>query len=119
MSNQKTPNITQDDIIRIIHREFSFEKSLDVERILAKYDEGYPEQYRVQASILKLAEGNLAALDKYVEAAKGDYRDVLYWAEYPNFNVHGFSIADKLPQVQIDQIIEKDWDQYENWLKKS
>jgi hypothetical protein len=41
-----------------------------------------PESPRVQLAILKLAEGDLKALEHYVEQARLDYRDVLYWAFY-------------------------------------
>ncbi|WP_455222121.1 hypothetical protein [Kaarinaea lacus] len=33
-----------------------------------------------QLSILKLAKGNLEDLVSYVEAAKKDFRDVIFWA---------------------------------------
>ncbi len=40
------------------------------------------ERERVQLAILKLSEGNLGQLWYYLDCAKRDYRDVLYWAEY-------------------------------------
>lgn len=42
-----------------------------------------PERERVQLAILALSKGNEDKLLHLVEAAKQDYRDVLYWAEYP------------------------------------
>ena len=41
------------------------------------------ERERVQMAILALSQGNEDKLLQFVEAAKQDYRDVLYWAEYP------------------------------------
>jgi hypothetical protein len=41
------------------------------------------ERDRVQLAILKLSAGNEDRLRENVASAKGDYRDVLYWAEYP------------------------------------
>jgi hypothetical protein len=41
------------------------------------------EQERVQLAILKLSEGKEERLRQYVGVAKRDYRDVLFWAEYP------------------------------------
>jgi len=38
---------------------------------------------RVQFAILKLSEGNEEKLREFVAVAKRDYRDVLFWAEYP------------------------------------
>ncbi len=42
-----------------------------------------PERERVQMAILTLSQGHEDKLLQLVEAAKQDYRDVLYWAEYP------------------------------------
>ena len=41
------------------------------------------ERERVQLAILKLSEGDARKLLHYLDVAKQDYRDVLYWAEYP------------------------------------
>jgi len=41
------------------------------------------ERERVQVAILKLGAGSQAKLREYVAVAKRDYRDVLFWAEYP------------------------------------
>ena len=41
------------------------------------------ERERVQLAILKLSDGNEEKLRQNVNVAKRDYRDVLFWAEYP------------------------------------
>jgi len=41
------------------------------------------ERERVQLAILKLSDGNEEKLRQNVDVAKRDYRDVLFWAEYP------------------------------------
>jgi hypothetical protein len=41
------------------------------------------ERERVQLDILKLSDGNEEKVREYVAVAKRDYRDVLFWAEYP------------------------------------
>jgi hypothetical protein len=41
-----------------------------------------PEADRVRWDILQLSKGRAADVRRYLEAAKVDYRDVLYWAEY-------------------------------------
>jgi hypothetical protein len=38
---------------------------------------------RVQLAILKLSEGGEQKLHEFIAVAKCDYRDVLFWAEYP------------------------------------
>jgi hypothetical protein len=60
----------------------------DVATILAVLDEYGREPYerereRVQRAILMLADGDVDKLLSYTLAAKHDYRDVLWWAEYP------------------------------------
>jgi hypothetical protein len=42
------------------------------------------ERERVHSVILKLSEGSVDKLLQYVTAARLEYRDVLYWAEYRN-----------------------------------
>jgi hypothetical protein len=42
------------------------------------------EVARVQLAILKLSEGSEEKLREYIAVAKRDYRDALYWAEYPD-----------------------------------
>ena len=41
------------------------------------------ERERVQISIVGLSQGDEAKLAYFVEVAKRDYRDVLFWSEYP------------------------------------
>jgi hypothetical protein len=41
------------------------------------------ERERVQLDILKLSAGSEEKVREYVGVAKRDYRDVLFWAEYP------------------------------------
>jgi hypothetical protein len=48
-----------------------------------------PETPRVHRAVLALSEGELAKLSAMVEAANTDYRDVLYWAEYPDESTPG------------------------------
>ena len=60
----------------------------DAATILAVLDEYGREPYerereRVQRAILMLANGDVDKLLSYTLAAKQDYRDVLWWAEYP------------------------------------
>jgi hypothetical protein len=61
----------------------SFEKSFreDVRAAITLYSG--PEVPRVRLAILALAESNPDKVLALVEAACRDYRDLLYWAEYP------------------------------------
>lgn len=60
----------------------------DAFQILARLDAYGTEDYerereRVQLAIVALTEGVEDKLDDYIAVAKRDYRDVLFWAEYP------------------------------------
>lgn len=72
------------------------------------------EQARVQLAVLKLCGGTLDGVEKYVRAAKADYRDVLGWAEYPN-QVRSRRAPDD-PGRRI--LIAKDAAQYRSWLRE-
>ena len=48
-----------------------------------------PETPRVHRAVLALSGGKLADLNAMVDAANADYRDVLYWAEYPEESTPG------------------------------
>ncbi len=60
----------------------------DAKPILAILDEYGVEPYererdRVQLAILNLSEGDRAMLRYFVDVAKRDYRDVLFWSDRP------------------------------------
>jgi len=46
-----------------------------------------------------------------------DYRNVLVWAEYPNYHKIGFR-ARELPIQEQRRIIDSDWKQYKGWLQR-
>ena len=76
------------------------------------------EKYRVYLAILKLCEEEgLSDPSHYISEAKQDFRDVLYWAEYPN-EVKSPTNAEKDPK-KIAKITKKDKEQYINWLNKN
>jgi hypothetical protein len=70
------------------------------------------EVYRVRIAVLKNSEGSLSRLRQEVDAAKGDYRDVLMWAEYSEYS--------RLPPgtqgVQAESARVRDRLQYLKWL---
>jgi len=60
--------------------------SADPDAILAVLDEYGVEPYqreRVQLAIVNLSAGDEAKLRYFVEVAKQDYRDVLFWSDNP------------------------------------
>ena len=68
-----------------IERDFPPEYHEKVEALLATYgtETFHREQERVLLDILALARGDLKQVEELVDRARKDYRDILFWAEYP------------------------------------
>ena len=79
---------TREQVRAACARRFPDEDAAPILAILDLYgvEPHEPERERVQLAILKLSEGDVARLLATVEAANKDYRDVLWWAEYPDPN---------------------------------
>ncbi len=118
----KIPNISNADIKRIIERDFR--KDTDIANILNRYaSETEKGRNRVYAAILKISDGSVEKVEKNVEVAIIDYRDVLSWAEYPNyFKFVREDISYKqnfeIPFEKNKQLSDDDWQQYNEWLNK-
>lgn len=112
--DQPTPSYTPADLERIVARDFDPAEAPNVRAILARYDEasGQPETLRVQMACLKLADGDLGELERAVEIACGDYRDVLAAAEYRAFV--------EAPTAEAEEAaIASDWEQLQAWLHRA
>ena len=75
------------------------------------------EPTRVQLAALKVANGSVQKLRASIDSAKRDYRDTLAAAEYPAYFKIGFRVRE-LPEKERRRIIDEDWRQYEEWLKR-
>jgi hypothetical protein len=77
---------TEEDIEKVIDALFAPEHRDQARQRIASYGDNLrlePEKWRVRFAILMLSEGDLAKLDEFIAVAKTDYRDVLFWYEYP------------------------------------
>jgi hypothetical protein len=110
-SKQPVPHVTSIDVERIVERDFKYEFTT----AMALLNEVGPA--RVQLAALKLANGNVEKLRSNIKSAQGDYRDILAFAEYPEYHKKGFRVSE-LPADERTRIIESDWRQYEEWLRK-
>lgn len=72
-------------ISHLVEQQFPPQDQSTVLSLLSTYGaESYEREVaRVQRAILTLAKGQLDQVAYLVGAAKVDYRDVLWWAEYP------------------------------------
>jgi hypothetical protein len=120
LQKQPVPVVTFHDVERIARREFSDEQFSTVITLLKEYgtEAWHRECPRVQLAALKLADGNLEKLRARIETAKRDYRDVLAVAEFPAYCKVGFRRIRELPDDERLRIINADWSQYDDWLRK-
>jgi hypothetical protein len=70
---------------------------------------------RVRVAILKLAFDQPESLDRVVEVACSDYRDVLYFAETP-LSFQDWNLPEENPQ-KYAELVKADQENYSNWLK--
>lgn len=88
-------NHTREEVMAAAQSRFSSQPMATIIEILDLYGaephEG--ERERVQLAILKLSEGDVNKLLHFVEAAKQDYRDVLFWTDHPEESGHDASLT--------------------------
>ena len=116
---QPTPKVTQADVERLARRDYPEDQVAQVLRVLDEYGTAKWEvnTARVRAAILKLAKGDSSQVNRFVEAARTDFRDVLSEAEYPSFTKRW---GDRYPLAKEEQqrVIEEDRRQYQDWFRK-
>jgi hypothetical protein len=117
--NQPIPEVTEKDVIRIVQRDFPTRQLDDVMSILNEYGTKDWQRGldRVRLAVLKLAGGDFQALRREIDVAKSDYRDVLAYAEYPEY-MQKVSPSAGLAGHERDKIIRADWKQYQSWLNR-
>jgi hypothetical protein len=73
---------TRESVLAAAGEAFPGRPMVEIMRVLDLYgtESHEKERERVQLAILKLSDGDEQSIFHYVEAAKTDYRDVLYWA---------------------------------------
>ena len=110
---QSHPHYTEDDLERIVARDFPQACIPEVRSLFSRYgnESGQHEKVRVQMACLKCANGNLEALEQTVGIACRDYRDVLADAEYPSYSYD-------LSREAMEQAIESDWNQLQEWFER-
>ena len=113
--DQPIPVVTMADLDRIIGRDFPPEDRGQVVNILIKYGRGDGRRNRVCAAALKLADGDIEQLERYIDAARSDYRDVLAWAEYPAYMDCVLGPKD---ESEAKALIDADWKQYQDWFSR-
>jgi len=110
---QQAASYTEADLERVIARDFAPQSIPQVKALLSRYgrEDWQREVLRVQMACLKCANGDLEALEREVETACCDYRDVLSPAEYPTYR------KARTPEA-MQKAIENDWNQLQSWLNR-
>ncbi len=85
-----------------VAKDFAEADRTAVLELLCSYDGSEPD--RVRWDILELSKGSLVKVREYVEAARVDYRDVLYWAEYFQNDP---MLKGRDPKQLVGEILEK------------
>ena len=116
MGKQSTPEVTQEDVERIVRRDFAPTEVAAAMALLERYggESWHREIERVRLAVLKLANGDLQRLAVQVDEAGKDYRDILGPAEFPGYMEHHDAALD---DAEKQRIIDADWHQYQQWLK--
>ena len=117
MTVQPIPELSDEDIDRIIERDFAEADRDEVSELLSRFESEEQNRgtVRIRIALLKLVNGNLKKLREQITTGKCDYRDLMASAEYPRYMDHYHS---GMSEVDEQKIIESDWKQYQEWLKK-
>ena len=111
--NQFTPQVSEQDIERVLRRDFPVEHQQGLREMIQSIQ--VIEKCRVILACMKNAGGDVQKLKGNLNEASGYYREILAEAEYPFYTKKMFRI-DKLTEQQKADIIEKDKKQYLNWF---
>jgi hypothetical protein len=92
-------------ILARVAAEFDATDRAEVERLLLHYMDERQDPDRIRNAVLDLAKGDAEEVRNYVEAARSDFRDVLYWAygqDNDPFSRLSRLIHDLADQNQVD-----------------
>lgn len=112
-TKQYVPDVSENDIERVIVRDFSADAHAVIYEMIRQVV--VREKTRVVLACLKNSNGNLEKLKGELQNAGGYWREIIGEAEYPNYTKKWFRI-DKLSPDEKVRIIEKDKNQYLTWL---
>ncbi|MDJ0907643.1 MAG: hypothetical protein QNI99_00500 [Woeseiaceae bacterium] len=113
MTEQPIPDVSFEDVERIVDRDFQPGDRAALRRIIGESDVG--EKARVILACLKLADGDLARAEDALNGAAADWRDAISAAEYPNY-LRLIPPTGAFSDEQRQRVFEEDWDQYSTWL---
>ena len=105
---QFIPNVSEEDVERILNREFPAENHAEIKKIIANID--VREKARVIIACFKNANKDYSKLINELTNAEGYWREIISAAEYPKIK--------KARRLTEDEINEKMKEQYLKWFNE-
>jgi hypothetical protein len=115
VAEQPTPEVSDEDVERIVRRDYPADEVARILTFAAQLD--VRERPRVVLACLKLAAGNVEKLIGHFNEASGYYREILGEAEYPLAIRRWFHI-ERLSAEERQRIYDADWAQYQAWFRR-
>lgn len=114
------PNVTEEDVRRIVEREFAPVLWSHVHGLLKSHAGKHWDgpSPRIHCAAIRLANGNIDKLERELKLACIDFRDVVAPAESPRLWKIGLVGAQRLSSEAREELIVDDFDEYMEWLKK-
>jgi hypothetical protein len=112
---QPVAKISDQLLNALIERDYRSNAEIIKTKLRNINSDSHAGKNRIAADVLKLADKNLDSLDRLIEKANEDCRDIIMSAEYPRCAKIGFGELDK---KQMKQIYLDDFTEYSNWLNK-
>ena len=115
------PTVDDATIQRLIDRDYVADVSDRVRVLLESYGNKphHIERNRVRAAVLRLANGDLAEVQRQIAVANVDFRDIIGAAEYPSQMKIGFVGMDRVGAQRLQELREQDWRDYCEWLART
>jgi hypothetical protein len=118
LGQQPAAKISSETLDKIIQREYP-EHFEQVKRKLEtiKSDSSHGRN-RFSAAVLKLSNGDLTKVDRYIEICNNDFRDVITIAEYPRISKLDFVDLENIETKKLRRTYLDDWADYSNWITR-
>ena len=112
-----TPNVSRDDVLRIIKRDYPLKDRDTILDMLKEYgtEPSHGEPHRVHLAILRLGNRDTNQLRQHVDTAKSDFRDVIEVAERTLYHEEYVGHSNTSRQEK-KQLVVEDWRRYQEWL---
>ncbi len=111
---QRTPDVTSDDVERIVSRDFPAESRAAILDLIDAVT--VREKDRVVLACLKVSDGDVSRLKGNLENAPDYWREIISEAEYPGASKQRSNLTDATVEVK-EQVYAADWSQYVEWLR--